>query len=82
MPGVTDTDFFNKADMQESKAVQDKEAMADPAGVAKDGYQALMAGKDKVISGFKNKVQVSMGNVTPDRVVAHQIYEQQKPLEK
>lgn len=82
MPGVTDTDFFNKADMQESRAVQDKEAMADPADVAKDGYQALMAGEDKVISGFKNKVQVSMGNLTPDSVVAHQIYEQQKPVDK
>lgn len=82
MPGVTDTDFFNKADMLASKAVQDKNAMADPAEVARDGYEALMAGKDKVISGFKNKVQVSMGNLTPDSVVAHQIYEQQKPIDK
>jgi len=81
MPGVTDTDFFNKADMQESRAVQDKEAMADPADVAKDGYQALMEGRDKVISGFKNKVQVSLGNLTPDSMVAHQIYEQQKPAD-
>ena len=45
MPGVTDTDFFNKAGMNDSKVVQDKEAMADPADVAKDGYEALMAGK-------------------------------------
>ncbi|MES2454238.1 MAG: SDR family oxidoreductase [Bacteroidota bacterium] len=82
MPGVTDTDFFNKADMLDSKAVQDKEAMADPADVAKDGYEALMAGKDKIISGFKNKVQVGMGNLMPDSVVAHQIYEQQKPVDE
>ncbi|RZM26319.1 MAG: SDR family oxidoreductase [Pedobacter sp.] len=82
MPGVTDTDFFNKADMQDSKAIQDKDAMADPADVAKDGYDALMAGKDKVISGFKNKVQVGMGNLTPDSVVAKQVYEQQKPVDK
>lgn len=81
MPGVTDTDFFNKADMLDSKAVQDKDAMADPADVAKDGYDALMAGKDKVVSGLKNKLQVGMSNVLPDSTVAHQTYEQQKPVD-
>jgi short-subunit dehydrogenase len=80
MPGVTDTDFFHKADMEESKAAQDKKAMADPADVAKDGYEALMAGKDKVISGLKNKIQMAMSNVLPDTTLAHQINEQQKPV--
>jgi short-subunit dehydrogenase len=80
MPGVTDTDFFNKADMQDSKAVQDEDALADPADVARDGYEALMAGKDKVISGLKNKLQVAMSAVTPDSTVAHQMNEQQKPV--
>jgi uncharacterized protein len=79
MPGVTDTDFFNKAGMLESKAVQDKSAMADPADVAKDGYEALMAGKVKVVSGFKNKVQVALGNLISDSALAHQISEKQKP---
>ena len=82
MPGATDTDFFAKADMEESKAVQDKDSLSDPADVAKDGYEALMAGKDKVISGFKNKVQVGMSNLMPDSVVAHNMYEQQKPADK
>ncbi|HEY4198464.1 MAG TPA: SDR family oxidoreductase [Mucilaginibacter sp.] len=82
MPGVTDTDFFNKAGMQSSKTVQDKEAMADPADVAKDGYEALMAGEDRVISGFKNKVQVNAANLMPDSTVAHTLYEQQKPVEQ
>lgn len=81
MPGVTDTDFFNKAGMNDSKAVQDKEAMASPADVAKDGYEALMAGDDRVISGFKNKVQVNAANLMPDSNVAHTLYEQQKPVE-
>jgi short-subunit dehydrogenase len=81
MPGITDTDFFNKAGMQQSKAVQDKDAMADPAVVARDGYDALMAGDDKVISGFKNKVQIGMANLTPDSSVAHMLNEQQKPVE-
>lgn len=82
MPGVTDTDFFNKAGMQESKMVQDKEAMSDPADVAKDGYEALMAGEARIISGLKNKVQVNAGNLMPDSAVAHTMYEQQKPVEQ
>ena len=80
LPGVTDTDFFKKADMLDSKAIQDKAAMANPADVAKDGYEALMAGTDKVVSGFKNKVQVAMGNMTPDSTLAHLVNEQQKPV--
>jgi short-subunit dehydrogenase len=82
MPGVTDTDFFNKAGMNDSKAVQDKEAMADPADVAKEGYDALMAGKDRVIAGLKNSLEVHAANLMPDSTVAHQLYEQQKPVEQ
>ena len=81
MPGVTDTDFFNKADMQESKMVQDKDAMSDPADVAKDGYEALMAGKDKIISGFKNKMMVGMGDILPDSTVAEAMKKQQEPAQ-
>ncbi|RYZ99634.1 MAG: SDR family NAD(P)-dependent oxidoreductase, partial [Sphingobacteriaceae bacterium] len=81
MPGATDTDFFNKADMLSSKAVQDKESLSNPADVAKDGYEALMAGTDKVVSGFKNKAQVAMGNITPDSTLADMMKEQQKPVE-
>jgi uncharacterized protein len=81
MPGVTDTDFFSKAGMNDSKAVQDKNAMADPADVAKAGYDALIAGEDRVIAGFKNKVQVDAANLMPDSTVAHMLYEQQKPIE-
>ncbi|HEY9003981.1 MAG TPA: SDR family oxidoreductase [Mucilaginibacter sp.] len=80
MPGVTDTDFFRKAEMLDSKAVQDKDAMADPTDVAKDGYEALMAGKDKVISGFKNKVQVAASNMMPDSTVADTLKKQQEPV--
>jgi short-subunit dehydrogenase len=79
LPGPTDTDFFNKADMQDSKIVQ--QPMSDPADVAKDGYEALMAGTDMVVSGFKNKVQVVMSNVTPDNMVADMMKEQQEPIE-
>jgi len=82
LPGATDTDFFNKAEMNDSKMVKENTSMGDPAEVAKDGYDALMAGDDKVISGFKNKMMVGMSNMMPDSTVAHNMYEQQKPVDK
>ena len=82
LPGATDTDFFNKADMQDSKVVQDKEKLADPAAVAKDGYEALMSGDDKVISGFKNKATVAMSNMMTDSAAADMMKKQQEPVTK
>lgn len=81
LPGATDTDFFKKADMLQSKIVQDGK-LADPEEVAKDGYEALMSGDDMVISGFKNKMQVAMSNVTPDEMVAATMHKQQAPKEE
>jgi len=81
LPGATDTDFFRKAGMESSKIVQEGE-LADPAIVAKDGYEALMAGKDMVVSGFKNKMQVAMGNITPDEMVTERMRKAQEPVTK
>jgi uncharacterized protein len=78
LPGATDTDFFNKAEMEESKIVQDGK-LDDPADVAKDGYEAMMSGEDKVISGWKNKMQVAMANVTSDSLAADKMKKQQAP---
>src|ERR1700750_1416577 len=79
-PGVTDTDFFHKAEMLESKAVQDKSKMADPAKVARDGYDALMAGKDKIVSGTKNKIKMAIANVVPESTVADMVEKEQEPV--
>ncbi|GAB3332925.1 SDR family oxidoreductase [Hymenobacter humi] len=81
LPGVTDTDFFRKADMERSKLVADGASKADPAKVARDGYEALLAGKDKVISGFMNKVQVAVSNVTPDSMVAANLHKMGEPVD-
>ncbi len=81
LPGVTDTDFFHKAHMENSKAVQDESKMADPADVAKDGYEALMEGKDMVISGFKNKFGVAMNNISSDEKNAEKTAKQQEPVD-
>lgn len=79
-PGVTNTDFFNKADMERAKIVAEG-PKADPAKVAQDGYDALMAGKDKVVSGFMNKVQAVLGNVLPDSLVAARMHKQAAPVD-
>jgi len=79
-PGATATDFFNKADMLDSKIMDTK--MSDPAKVAKDGYDALMKGDDKVVSGFKNKAMVASSNVMPDTMVAAQMEKMQEPRNK
>jgi len=79
-PGATDTDFFTKADMLDSKAVQDPSKLSDPADVARDGYEALMKGDDKVVSGFKNKMQTTLGNIMPATMLADQVDKQQGPV--
>lgn len=81
LPGATDTDFFHKANMEASKIVQEG-ALGDPAAVAKDGYEALMAGKDMVISGFKNQIQVALNNILPDSTAADNMRKAQAPVEK
>ncbi|MDR2235873.1 MAG: SDR family oxidoreductase [Chryseobacterium sp.] len=79
LPGPTDTDFFNKADMNSSKILEDKDNLATPEEVAIDGYNALMNGDDKVISGMKNKLSVAMANIATDSMAAHRMAEMQKP---
>lgn len=82
LPGATDTDFFRKAHMERSKIVEDHNKLADPADVAKDGYEALMKGEDMIVSGMKNKMQVAMGAVTSDKKLASKMSKQQEPVEK
>jgi short-subunit dehydrogenase len=79
LPGATDTDFFNKADMNESKVVQEGK-LAPAAQVAKDGYEALKSGDDMIVSGLKNKIQVAMTSITPDAKAADKMKKQQEPV--
>jgi short-subunit dehydrogenase len=71
MPGVTDTDFFERADMLDTK-VGASDNKADPADVAKIGFDAMMQGEADVVAGFKNKMSVVMSKVMPSQVVAEQ----------
>ena len=70
MPGATDTEFFARADMLDTKVGQAEKA--DPAKVAKDGWDAMMAGKGHVVSGLSNKLQVAAAGVVPQSMLAEQ----------
>ena len=70
MPGATETDFFERADMMDTKVGQSKKD--DPADVARVGYDAMMRGDGDVVSGWKNKLQSAIANVTPAGVLAEQ----------
>ncbi|MDB5810578.1 MAG: oxidoreductase [Betaproteobacteria bacterium] len=72
MPGATDTNFFERADMLDTDVGADDDAKSDPAEVAKAGFEAMMKGEDHVIVGFKNKMQVAATRVLPDDMVAEQ----------
>ncbi|RWM04810.1 MAG: SDR family NAD(P)-dependent oxidoreductase [Mesorhizobium sp.] len=70
MPGATQTRFFERARMMDTEiGVQEKD---NPADVARDGYDALMAGEDQVVSGWKNKMQAAAAHVTPAGTLAEQ----------
>jgi len=61
MPGATETKFFERADMMDTKVgTQEKD---DPADVAKDGFMAMMEGEGGIISGWDNKAQVAVSRV-------------------
>ena len=71
MPGVTDTEFFARADMLDTQVGAD-EHKADPADVAKTGFDAMMNGEGDVVAGWKNKLQAAMAAETPSAVLAEQ----------
>jgi short-subunit dehydrogenase len=67
LPGPTETEFFDRADMGDTKL--GASSKDDPAEVAKQGFEALMAGKDHVTAGsFKNKVMTGVSKITPEKL--------------
>jgi len=68
MPGPTETEFFKRADMLDTKVGSGKKQ--DAAEVAQTGYSAMLDGDEKVVAGWKNKIQAFMTNVLPDGTLA------------
>lgn len=78
MPGPTDTEFFDRAGMQDTKVATGEKD--DPAQVARQGFEALMNGDDHVVAGsLKNKVQAIAGKVAPDTVKARMMRTMTEP---
>ncbi|TPM48574.1 SDR family NAD(P)-dependent oxidoreductase [Mesorhizobium sp. B2-2-3] len=77
MPGATQTRFFERAEMMDTKVGTDEKD--NPADVAKAGYEAMMTGEEQVVSGWKNKLQVAAAHVTPAGTLAEQHREMAAP---
>jgi uncharacterized protein len=68
MPGPTDTEFFDRAQMQGT--VVDESPKQDPAEVAEAAIQALSEGSDHVVPGLKNKLQIGAAKLMSDEAKA------------
>jgi short-subunit dehydrogenase len=69
MPGPTDTEFFERAEMEDTKVGAGEKD--DAAEVARQGFEALMDGRQKVVAGsLKNKLQTAVAGVIPDSAKA------------
>lgn len=77
MPGPTETEFFERADLMDTKIGQAKKD--DPADVARQGYDAMKAGKGDVVTGWKNKLESAIANVLPSGVLAEMHRRQAEP---
>jgi len=78
MPGPTDTAFFERAGLEGTTV--DQSSKDDPAEVAKDGFEALMAGKDHVVAGSaKNRMQAAAAKVMPQTAAAATHAKQTQP---
>jgi short-subunit dehydrogenase len=80
-PGATDTNFFERAHLQNTKVGEGKKD--DPALVARQGFEAMMDGKDSVLGGgLKSRVEGMLNEILPETIKAKQVGEQTKPKDK
>jgi uncharacterized protein len=70
MPGATDTEFFRRADMMDTKVGSEQKDGA--YHVAKAGFDAMLRGESDVVTGLKNKIQTAVANVMPNEMLARQ----------
>ena len=77
MPGATETEFFERADLMDTKIGQSKKD--DPADVARTGFDAMMRGDGDVVSGWHNKLRTAIASVTPAGMHAEQHRKKAEP---
>jgi short-subunit dehydrogenase len=68
MPGATETDFFERADMMDTKIGQQNKD--DATVVAQTGFDAMMKGEGDVVTGWHNKLRSAIANITPAGMLA------------
>ena len=76
-PGATETEFFERAGMEDTKVGSSKKD--DAADVAKTGYQAMMKGERSVVHGLMNKLQVAGAKVLGGGVAAEMHRKEAEP---
>jgi uncharacterized protein len=76
-PGATDTEFFERADMEDTKVGTMKKD--DPADVAKTGWEGMKNGDRSVVHGMMNKVQVAASKVLGGGISAELHRQQAEP---
>lgn len=81
LPGATDTDFFHKAGQEDTVTYRESK-LASPEEVAKDGYEALMKGESKIISGAKTKMHVFMNDLLGTKMSANNARKLNEPSDK
>ena len=80
-PGPVDTDFFHRAEMDDTDAGTKGKEDSQPYDVAKQGFEALMKGEKHVYAAsLKTKIEGVMANLTPDFVKAKMHDDVAKPL--
>lgn len=70
MPGATETEFFERAGMLDTKAGAGKKQAADE--VARIGFEAMERGDGDVVTGWNNKLQAAISHLTPASMLAEQ----------
>jgi short-subunit dehydrogenase len=76
-PGATDTAFFARAGMLDTKVGQMKKD--DPADVARTGWKAMLKGEQSVVHGLMNQAQALAAGVLPETVTAELHRRQAEP---
>lgn len=70
MPGATETEFFERADMMDTKVATQKKQSAEE--VAKIGFAAMQKGDGDVVAGWQNKLRAAMAHIMPSGALAEQ----------
>lgn len=81
MPGSTNTNFFHRANLDNTQVGPEGKFENDPADVARQGFEAVMAGADRVFAAsLKTKLQGWATRILPERIKANFHRKMSEPL--